>query len=267
MLGVFAQEVLRVDLAYRAPGSGPSPNFSPKGSMVPLTDVAVHVALPDGANRPAKSGSITIGSSDRAAVPLLATADPACPKDLCRFYLDRNRNGSFADDGAALTTTPTIREKTGDAWSSFSRIELEVPYGGGPADGATERYMINVWLVRQGDTPPDALRFSVASWRGGTVTVRGVDALVAVMDANNDAVFDRKDMWSVLEASAPDAEKRVLSFDGEGAAPRRQVPIVERRAEPSAVGADGRTRLTGGARARSRRGRARAHRAGYPGPP
>ena len=209
----FAQETLRVDLSYRAPGSGPAPNFSPKGATVPLTDVAPGIALPEGAIRPAKSGTIGIGPGVGAAVPVLATADPACPKDLCRLYLDRNRNGRFDDDGPALTTIPAIREKTGDAWSSFSRIELTVPYGGGPAESATERYMINVWLVRQGDTPPGALRFSVASWRGGTVTVGGVDALVAVMDANNDALFDASDMWSVLEASAPDAAKRVLSYD------------------------------------------------------
>jgi len=34
---------------------------------------------------------------------------------------------------------------------------------------------------------------------------------MAVFDANNDAVFDRSDQWSVLEASAPDAGRQVLS--------------------------------------------------------
>jgi thiol:disulfide interchange protein DsbD len=42
--------------------------------------------------------------------------------------------------------------------------------------------------------------------------VEGIEALVAVMDADNDAVFDAKDKWSILPASEPDAPKRVLSI-------------------------------------------------------
>jgi thiol-disulfide isomerase/thioredoxin len=45
------------------------------------------------------------------------------------------------------------------------------------------------------------------------VSIGGVEALVAAMDSNNDAVFDLEDMWSVLEASAADAPKRVLSYE------------------------------------------------------
>jgi len=71
--------------------------------------------------------------------------------------------------------------------------------------------MVNVWIVREGDAAPDVLRYSVASWRSGTVTVNGVDALVAAMDGDNDGVFTNGDYWSVLAASAPDAAKAVLS--------------------------------------------------------
>ena len=66
--------------------------------------------------------------------------------------------------------------------------------------------------MREGDAIPSIARFSVGSWRAGTVDVDGVKALVAVMDSNNDAVFDKDDWWSVLAASEPDAEKRVLSI-------------------------------------------------------
>ena len=51
-------------------------------------------------------------------------------------------------------------------------------------------------------TVPDVLRYSVSSWRQGRVSIQGVDALVAAMDADNDALFDAGDTWSVLEASA-----------------------------------------------------------------
>jgi thiol-disulfide isomerase/thioredoxin len=44
-------------------------------------------------------------------------------------------------------------------------------------------------------------------------TVNGVNALVAVMDGDNNAIFNKSDMWSVLAASDSAAEKRVLSLD------------------------------------------------------
>jgi thiol-disulfide isomerase/thioredoxin len=203
-----ARQVVRVALEYHEPGTGPSPNFSPKGTQVPLADVPADVVLPAASIRPARTGLIRIGPGSQSYVPVMVTADAEHPKDLCRLFLDRNRNGSFADDGPPLVATPSIREKTGDAWSSFSRIELTVPYA-----SRSEPYMINVWIVRQGDEAPNILRYSVGSWRSGSVTIGGVEALVAAMDANNDAVFDGSDMWSVLEADAPDAAKRVLSID------------------------------------------------------
>jgi thiol-disulfide isomerase/thioredoxin len=138
----------------------------------------------------------------------MATADAEHPADLCRLYLDRNRNGRFDDDGPALVTTPTLNEKTKAWWSSFSKTELQVPYGG----AAVEPYLVSFWIVRGTKDAPNVVRFSVASWRAGKTVVDGVDALVAVMDANNDAVFDRTDMWSVLAATEPDAAKRVLSL-------------------------------------------------------
>jgi len=209
----FAQQVVRVDLQYRAPGNGPAPNFSPKGTQVPLSDVAPDATLPDGALRPAKIGTIKLGSSDRAGVRVLLTADAENPKDLCRLYLDRNRNGNFLDDGPAATAKPTPREKTGDVWTSFSRLELTVPYGRGQQGEITEPYMVSFWAVRPADGPtPDIVRYSVNSWRSGTVAIGGVEALVAVMDGDNNALFDKADTWSALEASAPDAAKAVLSI-------------------------------------------------------
>lgn len=70
---------------------------------------------------------------------------------------------------------------------------------------------MNFWIVRDGETVPEILRYSVGSWREGTVTIDGVPALVAAMDGDNNAIFDKADSWSVLEASAPDAPKLVLS--------------------------------------------------------
>lgn len=209
-----AQEVVRVDLAYRTRGgtTGPAPNFSPKGTQVPLVDVAAAATLPEGALRPARTGTVKIGPGEASWVAVLATADADNPKDLCRLYVDKNRNGSFADDGPALVAKPTPREKTGDVWTSFSNIELTIPYGRGPQGDIVEPYMVSMWIVRQGDVVPDILRYSVGSWRSGTTMIGGVEALVAAMDSNNDAIFDNEDMWSVLEASAPDAPKKVLSI-------------------------------------------------------
>ncbi|MGD0310584.1 MAG: thioredoxin family protein, partial [Acidobacteriota bacterium] len=205
--------VFRVDPAYRAPGNGPAPNFSPKGTQVALTDVAEGFTLPKGAVLPAKRGIIKIGPNEKSWIPVLATADAIHPKDLCQVFLDRNRNGIFTADGPASIATPTKNEKTGDWWSSFSGAEISIHYGSGPQGEVVEPYMVNLWMVREGEAAPDILRYSVSSWRSGTIKIAGVDVLVAAMDANNDAVFNKDDEWSVLEAGAPDAQKRVLSYD------------------------------------------------------
>lgn len=200
-------------LAYGAPGSGPAPNFSPKGTQVPLADAPAGIALPDGAVRPALVGTMEVGPARDSWIALLATADVDHPADLCRLYLDRNRNGNFTDDGPAITTTPTLNEKTRAWWSSFAKTELSIPYGRGAAgQQIREPYLVSFWAVRDSESVPKVIRYSVSSWRAGTVKVQGVDALVAVMDSNNDAVFDRRDMWSVLAADEPDAGKRVLSI-------------------------------------------------------
>jgi thiol-disulfide isomerase/thioredoxin len=202
------EQVVRVELGYKAPGSGPAPNFSPKGTQVKLADLPAGAPLPQGAFRPARTGTLEIGPTERSWVSILVSADPDHPKDLCRLFVDRNRNHSFADDGPPLTAVPSVREKTGDSWSSFATVDLTVPY----SQGVTEPYSVSAWIVRQGDEVPTIARYSVRSWRAGTVTVGGVEALVAAMDSDNDAVFDKEDTWSVLEASAPDAAKKVLSI-------------------------------------------------------
>ena len=208
-----AQQVITTQLSYQAPDNGPRPNFSPKGTQVPLTDAPAATTLPAGSVRPARIGTIRIGPSEASWIRVLATADADHPKDLCRIVLDKNRNGDFSDDGRAMVTAPAVREKTGAVWTSFSAIEVGVPYGRGAGGDTSEPYWFNVWLVREGDAVPDVLRYSVSSWRSGTATIGGVEALVAAMDANNDAIFDREDMWCVLEASAADAPKRVLSIE------------------------------------------------------
>ncbi len=203
-------KAVHVGLEYRAPVAGqPKPNFSPKGMQVPLKDVAATVTLPSGAMRPAKTGAMKLGPTDASWIPVMATATPEHPQDLCQLFIDRNRNGTFADDGPALSATPSQREKTLDWWSSISNVELSIPYS---TTKATENYFVNFWIVRPNEAPaPDLLRFSVGSWRYGTAKVNGIVVLVAAMD-DNDAVFTKDDMWSVIEASAPDAPKAVLSI-------------------------------------------------------
>jgi thiol-disulfide isomerase/thioredoxin len=203
-----AGNVVHVPLEYRAPGDGPKPNFSPTGTRVTLTPVSATAALPPGAMRPASSGTMQVGPDKNAWIPVLVTADAGHPQDLCNLFLDRNRNGSFTDDGPAITATPSQNDKTKAWWSSFNKIELSIPYS---TTSSPQPYLVNFWIVRDGDNPPDILRYSVGSWRYGKATVDGIDVLVAAMDANNDAIFDKADNWSVLEASAADAEKNVLT--------------------------------------------------------
>lgn len=204
-------ELIKVPLEYRAPADGkPSPNFSPKGTQVKVTDIDAQAALPAGAIRPARKGTIEIGPSRSSWVGVLATASPAHPSDLCQLFVDRNRNGDFSDDGPALTATPTQNDKTKAWWASINDIELSVPYGG----GVTERYTVNAWIVREdGAGAPDIVRYSVRSWRQGTVSINGVEALVAVMDSDNNALFDKSDMWSALAASEPNAARAVLNIN------------------------------------------------------
>ncbi|MBL0169951.1 MAG: thioredoxin family protein [Gemmatimonadaceae bacterium] len=210
---------IRVELAYAAPVDGkPKPNFSPKGTQIALSNVSAVTILPTGAVRPAKQGSIMVGPDKASWIPVLAAASAEHPSDLCQLFVDRNRNGDFTDDGAALLATPAQNEKTRAWWSSINKVELTVSYG---AARQSQPFLVNFWSVREDSAAaPDVLRYSVNSWRYGTVTVNGVSALVAAMDGDNNAIFNKDDMWSVLTASAPDAEKAVLSI-GEARATNR----------------------------------------------
>jgi thiol-disulfide isomerase/thioredoxin len=201
------ERVIHVDLAYRAPGNGPKPDFSPYGTQVELTDVPADAQLPDGAARPARTGTLRVGPGRESWIQILATADSSHPRDLCRLYIDSNRKGTFTDV-PAITANPTLNEKTKAWWSSFNGVELSIPYG----SGAVEHYMVNFWAVREGEEAPNVIRYSVASWRSGSVTVDGIEALVAVMDADNNAIFDANDKWSILAVSEPNAARRVLSM-------------------------------------------------------
>lgn len=204
------EQIVHVELAYHAPVTGqPKPNFSPKGMQVPLVEVAANAALPPSAVRPAKIGTMKLGPNAASYIKVMATATADHPKDLCQLFIDRNRDGNFTNDGPALTAVPSQREKTLDWWSSISNVELTVPYS---TTKATENYFVNFWAVRPNDAAaPDMIRFSVGSWRSGSAKINGVDVLVAAMD-DNDAMFTKDDMWSVIEASAPDAAKNVLSI-------------------------------------------------------
>lgn len=208
---VAAQDqVVHTTLGYGAPGDGrPTPNFSPKGTQVPLTPISARVTLPPGAIRPAKRGVIKVGPDQRSWIPVLVTACADHPRDLCQLFLDRNRNGRFSDDGPAQVGTPAQNAKTRAWWTSLNKVELSVRY---PAARSTEPYLVNFWLVREDSAAaPDILRYSTGSWRAGKVTVNGVEALVAAMD-DNDAVFDKSDMWSIIPTSDSNAEKAVLSL-------------------------------------------------------
>ena len=202
------ERIVRVDLSYQAPGNGPKPDFSPYGTQVKLLDLPANAQLPKGAARPAKTGTVQVGPDQKSWIRILATSDSAHLQDLCRLYIDGNRNGDFTDDGPPLTANPILNEKTKAWWSSFNGVEMSIPYGA----GIVEPYMVNFWAVREEAETPNIIRYSVGSWRNGKVTVDGIDALVAVMDSNNDAVFDAKDKWSILTASDQDAPKRVLSI-------------------------------------------------------
>src|SRR4051812_27570460 len=49
------RQVLTASLEYHAPVAGlPKPNFSPKGTQIPLTPIPASATLPPGSTRPAK---------------------------------------------------------------------------------------------------------------------------------------------------------------------------------------------------------------------
>ena len=198
---------VRVTLAYRAPVYGLRPDFYPFGTQVRLSDLPAGAPLPPGAARPAKTGTMQVGPDQKAWIRILAASDSTHPQDLCRLYIDRNRNGNFRDDGPGLTAALTQNLKT-KAWhATFDGAEFYVPYDA----GISEPYLVDFWAVRRDEQAPDVIMYSVKSWRSGSITVDGIKALVAVMDANNDAVLTSRDYWSVLAASEIDAPHRVLS--------------------------------------------------------
>ena len=201
---------VRVELTYQAPADGkPAPNFSPKGTQIKLTDLPAGRALPTGATRPARAGTIEVGPAKTSWIPVLATASADCKTDLCLLYLDKNRNGNFRDDGPPVTAKPTQNARTKAWWTSIDKVQLSSPY----AKGVSEPYLVNFWMVRDDGAPaPNLLRFSVGSWRQGTVTIDGIETLIAAMDSDNDARFTKVDTWSAIAASAPNAPKAVLSI-------------------------------------------------------
>jgi thiol-disulfide isomerase/thioredoxin len=204
-------KVITATLEYHAPIPGqPRPNFSPKGTQVALTPIAETVSLPHGSIRPAKTGIIKVGPDATGWIPILVTADSTHPTDLTRLFIDRNRNNDFSDDGPALTAEPSQRATTKAWWTSINNVTLSVPYR---ASNSVESYLVNFWSVREDSAAaPDIIRYSTGSWRSGAVTINEVSALVAAMD-DNDAVFDKSDMWSVVSAAADSAERKVLSLD------------------------------------------------------
>ena len=205
------RQTITATLDYHAPVAGqPRPNFSPKGTQVSLAPVPESAALPAGSIRPAKTGTMKVGTDSAAWIPILVTADSSHPQDLTRLFIDRNRNGDFTDDGAPLTADPSQNAKTHAWWTSISGVSLSVPYS---ASKTTEPYLVNFWSVREDSgATPDVIRYSTGSWRSGTVSVNGVQAFVAVMD-DNDAIFDKRDMLSVMSASIDSADRKVLSLD------------------------------------------------------
>ena len=68
-----------------------------------------------------------VGQSEQSWIPVLATADADHPKDVCRLFLDLNRNGSFTDDGPGFTAVPTHREGSEEWRTSFSNVTLSLP--------------------------------------------------------------------------------------------------------------------------------------------
>ena len=90
------ERIFHVDLAYRAPGKGPRPDFSPYGTPVQLSDLLADAQLPEGAARPAKTGTLQVGPDRTSWIPILVTADSSHPRDLCRLYIDSSRKGNFA---------------------------------------------------------------------------------------------------------------------------------------------------------------------------
>lgn len=212
VIGVSAQErTVTVPLTYQVPtGSQPKPNFSPKGTQVTLGNVPASFALPAGAQRPAKVGRIQVGPDRSSWLPVLATATAKHPSDLVQIYIDRDRDGQFTDE-QPLVATPSQNEKTKAWWSSFDETELKVRF----ADPVRELpYSVSFWIVREDGQPaPDVLRYSRRSWvASAPVTVNGVQALVAAMDGNNDAVYGPGDSWSVVQSSMPNAASAVLSI-------------------------------------------------------
>lgn len=207
-----ARKTIRADLSYGVPSEGkPKPNFSPKGTQIVLTAIPASEVLPEGAIHPAKKGLIMVGADKASWIPILATACVGHPNDACTLFIDRNHNGNFGDDGPALTATPAQNEKTKAWWSSINKVELSVAYG---AKSPKQPYLVNFWSVREDSAAvPSIMRYSVNSWRSGTVTVNGVSALVAAMDGDNNGIFNKDDMWCVIPASTPDAAKAVLTID------------------------------------------------------
>jgi thiol-disulfide isomerase/thioredoxin len=89
--------------------------------------------------------------------------------------------------------------------------------------------MVNFWAVRDAEEVPDIIRYSVRSWRSGTVWVDGIEALVAVMDADNNAVFNAQDEWSILAESEDDIpHRRFLS--GQEARPTSRLMFLPKGA-------------------------------------
>ena len=182
-------QVIHVELAYRAPVNGPTPNFSPKGTQVTLAPVADTRPLPAGAVRPAKAGAIKVGPSEASWIPVLATADAAHPRTSCacsrpesQRQLRRRRPGA---DRRALAE----REDQGVV------DVLQQGRAVGPLRGAGRRAVPRQLLDRArrrragAGHPPLFGRLVARRARSRSTASQ---ALVAAMDSDNDAMFEQE---------------------------------------------------------------------------
>ena len=86
-----------------------------------------------------KGTDYQVGPGKASWIPILVTASADHPNDLVQLFVDRNRNGSFADDGPALAATTRAAKLV--PWIYTSPLSSR---RNGAPPGKYDRYTVSV---------------------------------------------------------------------------------------------------------------------------
>ncbi len=208
------------------PGDQRSLRWSPKGRKIefdeqPDPEVIQRAERAVGRLVDPDTATFTLGHRGVVEPVRLVSARPAEDQPHHeRLLVDVNRDGRFDPNDEVFETT--AREQRGATWVSFSNIPIDIV----TPDGERVRHRFSFWRVTPAPGEAlefDGIRLTRRSWMEGVAEIEGDRYRIALIDANNDGRYTRRDRWVITpDDGTPESSKaaeRAVADSGNGAAP------------------------------------------------